>query len=161
MPGWRSTLKFPAFDVLTKCYSKCLTSLLSYVLSEYSTNIIGKSSRPRLSLFMSKFRISQHSMNMISTVTRTRLRRVKTLGQHHSKLCTTSTLNFHVMHFSQIPWNNARLKLSCKFGESKCNPYSDIILTTSHGTNHVLDEHINFRQYGPYAMPSEMISRYS
>ena len=82
MPGWRSTLKFPAFDVLTKCYSKCLTSLLSYVLSEYSTNIIGKSSRPRLSLFMSKFRISQHSMNMISTVTRTRLRRVKTLGQH-------------------------------------------------------------------------------
>ena len=36
--------------------------------------------------------------------------------------CTTSTMNFHKAYFSWIPQNNARLKLSCKFGESKCNP---------------------------------------
>ena len=39
-----------------------------------------------------------------------------------TKSCTTSTMNFHVAYFSWIPQNNARLKLSCKFGESKCNP---------------------------------------
>ena len=39
-----------------------------------------------------------------------------------TKSCTTSTMNFHMAYFSWIPQNNARLKLSCKFGESKCNP---------------------------------------
>ena len=41
-----------------------------------------------------------------------------------TKSCTTSTMNFHMAYFSWSPQNNARLKLSCKFGESKCNPYS-------------------------------------
>ena len=35
-----------------------------------------------------------------------------------TKSCTTLTMAY----FSCIPQNNARLKLSCKFGESKCNP---------------------------------------
>ena len=39
-----------------------------------------------------------------------------------TKSCTTSTMNFHMAYFSWIQQNNARLKLSCKFGESKCNP---------------------------------------
>ena len=49
---------------------------------------------------------------------------------------------------------NARLKLSCKLGESKCNPYWDMTLTTSRDTCHVLNEYLDFRQYGPYAIPS-------
>ena len=63
------------------------------------------------------------------------------------KSCTTSTMNFHMVYFSCIPHNNSRLKLSCKFGESKCNPYWDTTLMTSHGINHVLNEHINFSQH--------------
>ena len=39
-----------------------------------------------------------------------------------TKSCTTSTMNFHMAYFSWIPQNNAKFKLSCKFGESKCNP---------------------------------------
>ena len=39
-----------------------------------------------------------------------------------TKSCTTSTMNFHIAYFSWTPQNNARLKLSCKFGVSKCNP---------------------------------------
>ena len=39
-----------------------------------------------------------------------------------TKSCTTSTMNFHMAYFSRIPQNNAKFKLSCKFGESKCNP---------------------------------------
>ena len=42
------------------------------------------------------------------------------------KSCTTSTMNFHMMYFSWIPQNDVKLKLSCKFGESKCNPYWNI-----------------------------------
>ena len=38
-------------------------------------------------------------------------------------------MNFHMAYFSWIPQNNARLKLSCKFGESKRNPYWHITLT--------------------------------
>ena len=41
--------------------------------------------------------------------------RVKTLSQQQRS--TTSTKNFYVLHFSQIPQNNTRLKLSYKFGE--------------------------------------------
>ena len=59
-----------------------------------------------------------------------------------TKSCTTSTMNFHMAYFSWIPQNNARLKLSCKFGESKCNP---ITLTTSHGMDYVLNEHLDFK----------------
>ena len=55
-----------------------------------------------------------------------------------TKSCTTSTMNIHMAYFSWIPQNNARLKLCCKFGESKCNPYWHITLTTSHGMNYVL-----------------------
>ena len=59
--------------------------------------------------------------------------------------------------FLWIPQNNAKLKLTCKFGESKCNPCWDITLMTSHGMNYVLNEHLYFRQHGPYAIPSEII----
>ena len=61
-----------------------------------------------------------------------------------TKSFTTSTMNFHMAYFSWIPQNNARLKLSCKFGESKCNPCKHIILTTSHGMDYVLNEHLDF-----------------
>ena len=60
-----------------------------------------------------------------------------------------------------IPQNIVRLKLSCKFDESECYPYRDISTTTSHGTNYVFNEHLDFSQYYPYAMPSEMILWYS
>ena len=79
-----------------------------------------------------------------------------------TKSCTTSTMNFHMAYFSWIPQNNARLKLSCKFGESKCNPYrSYITLTTSHGMNYVLNEHLDFSQHDPYAIPPVIILWYS
>ena len=77
------------------------------------------------------------------------------------KSCTTSTMNFHMVYFSWIPQNNARLKLSCKFVESKCNPYWDVTLTTSHSTNYVINEHLDFSQDDPYVIPSEMVLWYS
>ena len=61
-----------------------------------------------------------------------------------TKSCTTSTMNFHMAYFSWIPKNNAKFQLSCKFGESKCNPCYHIILTTSHGMDYVLNEHLDF-----------------
>ena len=66
-----------------------------------------------------------------------------------TKSCTTSTMNFNMAYFSWIPQNNARLKLSCKIGESKCDPYYHwhITLTTSHGMNYVLNEHLDFSQH--------------
>ena len=36
--------------------------------------------------------------------------------------------------------DNAMLQLSCKFGESKWNPYWVIMLTSSPGTNYVPNE---------------------
>ena len=78
-----------------------------------------------------------------------------------TKSCTTSTMNFHMAYFSWIPQDNARLKLSCKFGESKCNPYWHITLTTSHGMNYVLNQHLDFSQHDPYAIPSVIILWYS
>ena len=86
---------------------------------------------------------------------------VKTLSQHQwmpPKSCPTSTKNFHRVHISQIPQNNARWKLFCKFGEWKYNPYWDITLETSHDTNYVPNKHLDFSKHGPYAMPSKMIS---
>ena len=61
---------------------------------------------------------------------------------------------FPRVRFSWIPRNNARLKLSCKLGESKCNPRDNIL--TSHDTNYVLNEHVLAQsgQYAPYAIPS-------
>ena len=81
-----------------------------------------------------------------------------TSGWNEPTKSRTSTMNFHMAYFSWIPQNNARLKLSCKFGKSKCNPYWHITLTTSHGMNYVLNEHLYFRQHDPYAIPSVMIS---
>ena len=66
-----------------------------------------------------------------------------------TKSCTTSNMNFHMAYFSRIPQNNPRLKLSSKFGELKWNPYWHIILTTSHGMNYVLNEHLDFSQLLP------------
>ena len=47
--------------------------------------------------------------------------------------------------------------LSCKFGESKWNPYWLIMLTSSSGTNHVIDEHEDIDQYDSYPIPSEVM----
>ena len=47
------------------------------------------------------------------------------------------------------------LKLSCKFGESNWNPCWLFILTSSSGTNYVLNEH-DVDQYGSFAMPSKI-----
>ena len=63
-------------------------------------------------------------------------------------------MHFHMAHFSWISKNNARLKLSCKFGESKCNPYWHITLMTSHGMNYVLDEHKDIDQFASFTIPS-------
>ena len=52
---------------------------------------------------------------------------------------------------------NAIQKLPCKFGESKWNPYRLIALTSSTGTNYVLNEHEYVDQYGSFAIPSEII----
>ena len=78
-----------------------------------------------------------------------------------TKSCTTSTMNFHMAYFSWIPQNNARLKLSCKFGESNCNPYWYITLTISHGMNYVLNEHLDVSQHDPCVIPSVTILWYS
>ena len=61
-----------------------------------------------------------------------------------------------VFRIAWIRQNNARLKLSCKFGESLCDPYWDITLTTSHGMNFVLNDQLTFSQHDPYAIPSEI-----
>ena len=49
------------------------------------------------------------------------------------------------------------LKLSCKFGESKWNPYWIIVLTKSSGTNYVPNEHEGFDQHGSFSIPSELV----
>ena len=98
----------------------CLANLTSWTMKLNSA--ISKFTRM-------KFRIVRLSPRQICTQisTRTRWRRVKTLGQHQVGV----NLQSHAQHqlwistwhiFSWIPQNNARLKLSCKFGESKCNP---------------------------------------
>ena len=48
-------------------------------------------------------------------------------------------------------------KLSFKFGELKWNPCWLIMLTSSYGTNHVLNEHEDVDQYGSFAIPPEMM----
>ena len=53
------------------------------------------------------------------------------------------------------------LQLSCKFDESKWNPYWVNMLTSSSGTNYVLNKHEDVDQYGPYAIPSEVMACYS
>ena len=49
------------------------------------------------------------------------------------------------------------LKLSWKFGESKWNPFWVIVLTSSSGTNYVLNEHEGVDQYGSFSKPSELV----
>ena len=49
------------------------------------------------------------------------------------------------------------LKLSWKFGESKWYPYWVIVLTSSSGTNYVLNEHEDVDQYGSFSIPSELV----
>ena len=49
------------------------------------------------------------------------------------------------------------LQLSCKFDESKLIP---IELTSSSGTNYVLNDH-EVGQYGPYVILSEVMPCYS
>ena len=45
----------------------------------------------------------------------------------------------------------------CKFGESKWNPCWLSMLTSSSGTNHVLNEHEDVDQYSLFAIPSEIM----
>ena len=40
-----------------------------------------------------------------------------------------------------------------KFGESKWNPYWDILLTSLSGANYVPNEHKDIDQYDSYAIP--------
>ena len=54
--------------------------------------------------------------------------------------------------------DNVMLKVSCKFGESKCSPYWVIVLTSSSGTNYVPNEHDDVDQYDRHAIPSEIMS---
>ena len=56
----------------------------------------------------------------------------------------------------QYHWENAMSQLSCKFGESKWNPYSPILLTSSSNTNYVPNEHAHFDQYDPFD-PSDIM----
>ena len=49
------------------------------------------------------------------------------------------------------------IRLSCKFGESVCNPYWVIVLTGSSGTNYALNEHT---VSGQYAISSVTMPRY-
>ena len=56
----------------------------------------------------------------------------------------------------QYHWENAMSQLSCKFGESKWNPYSLILLTSSSNTNYVPNEHAHFDQYDPFD-PSDIM----
>ena len=71
------------------------------------------------------------------------MRRVKPLDQHQVGVNFQSHAQHQLWisswHISWIPQNNARLKLSCKVGESNCNPYWHITLATSHGRNYVLN----------------------
>ena len=53
--------------------------------------------------------------------------------------------------------DNAMLKLSWKFGESKWNPYWVIVLKSSCGTNYVPNEHEGVDQYCSFAIPSELV----
>ena len=53
--------------------------------------------------------------------------------------------------------DNAMLQLSCKFGESKWNPYCFIMLTSSLGPNYVPNEQEDVDQYDPYAIPCKIM----
>ena len=53
--------------------------------------------------------------------------------------------------------DNAMLKLSWKFGESKWYPYWVSVLTSSSGTNYVPNEYEGVDQYGSFTIPSEIM----
>ena len=53
--------------------------------------------------------------------------------------------------------DNAMLKLSWKFSESKWNPCWLIMLTSSTGTNYGLNEHEDLDQYGSFTIPSNIM----
>ena len=63
--------------------------------------------------------------------------------------------------FAKTLQDNALLQLCCKFGVPKWNLYWVFVLTNSSGTNYVLNEYEHFDQYGPYAIPSEIMPCYS
>ena len=45
--------------------------------------------------------------------------------------------------------------VSCKFDESKVNPYWIIVLTSPYDTNYVLNNHEDFHQNNTRSIPSE------
>ena len=59
--------------------------------------------------------------------------------------------------FNNTIQDNAMLKLSCKFGESKWNPCWLIVLTSSTGTNYGINEQEDFDQYGSFTIPSKIM----
>ena len=61
------------------------------------------------------------------------------------------------MTHMQNLWDNAMLKLSWKFDESKWNPCWLITLTSSAGTNYGLNEHEDFDRYGSLTIPSKIM----
>ena len=65
-------------------------------------------------------------------------------------------ISTNMAHIYNTIQYNAISKLSCKFGESKWNPYWVIVLTSSSGTNYVPNECDDIDQYDPYAIPSEI-----
>ena len=56
--------------------------------------------------------------------------------------------------------DNAMLQPPCKFGESKWTSYWLTMLSSS-SCNYVHNEHEYFDQYGPYEIPSDIMSCYS
>ena len=58
-------------------------------------------------------------------------------------------MNFQMAYFFMnfIKKNDAKLKLSSKFGESNWNPCWLIMLTSASGTNYVINEHEDVDQY--------------
>ena len=67
-------------------------------------------------------------------------------------LANTTKMQYHP--------KNAILQLSCEFNESKWNPWVNM-LTSSSGTNCVINEREAVGQYGSYVILSEVMPGYS
>ena len=70
---------------------------------------------------------------------------------------TSMKILTNMTHMQYTIQDNAMLKLSWKFGESKWNPCWVIVLTSSSGTNYVPNEHEDIDQYGSFTLPSELV----
>ena len=57
--------------------------------------------------------------------------------------------------------NNDMVQLSNSYGESALNRHYVVMLTSTFGINHVLNEHENLGQFRPYVIPSLIMPFYS